>query len=151
MKLHGLDVFTLYHLKTSLFWFLEEKGIEFWGKNSLAKNIFNLLNFLIAFYARDCLPNYFISKNNMIDHRSSKEIRATCHALRKIRGNVTQYLCRYIQIPFCFILHLPFLLKESRIILEKNFKIVNRIFCDGFNLCSDEIKKAAYKPRLPRS
>ena len=97
MKLRGLDVFSSYHLKTSLFWFLEEKGIEFWGRNSLAKNIFNLLDFLIAFYARDCLPNYFISKNNMIDHRSSKEIMATCHALRDIRDNVTQYLCRYIE------------------------------------------------------
>ena len=97
MKLRGLDVFSSYHLKTSLFWFLEEKGIEFWGKNSLAKNIFNLLGFLIAFYARDCLPNYFISKNNMIDHRSSKEILATCHALRDIRDNVIQYLCRYIE------------------------------------------------------
>ena len=97
MKLRGLDVFSSYHLKTSLFWFLEEKGIEFWGRNSLAKNIFNLLDFLIAFYARDSLPNYFISKNNMIDHRSSKEIMATCHALRDIRDNVTQYLCRYIE------------------------------------------------------
>ena len=98
MKLHGLDVFTLYHLKTSLFWFLEEKGIEFWGKNSLAKmNIFNLLDFLIAFYARDCLANYCISKNNMIDHRSSKEIQVTCHAARDIGDNVTQYLCLYIQ------------------------------------------------------
>ena len=33
----------------------------------------------------------------MIDHRSSKEIMATCHALRHIRDNVTQYLCRYIE------------------------------------------------------
>ena len=33
----------------------------------------------------------------MIDHRSSKEIMATCHALRDIRDNVTQYLCRYIE------------------------------------------------------
>ena len=70
------------------------------GQEQLSQNeynIFNLLDFLIAFYARDCLPNYFISKNNMIDHRSSKEIQATCHALRDIRDNVTQYLCLYIQ------------------------------------------------------
>ena len=80
-----------------IFWFLEEKGTESWGKNRLAKNIINLLDFLIAFYAKDCLPNYFISKNNMIDHRSSKEIQATSHALRDILDNVTQYLCRYIK------------------------------------------------------
>ena len=97
MKLRDIDVFASYHLKTCLFWFLEQKGVESWGKQSLGTNILELLDFIISFYANGSVPNYFISNNNMIDHRSSEEILKACHALRDARTAVTQSLCRYIE------------------------------------------------------
>ena len=97
MKLRDIDVFASYHLKTCLFLFLEQKGVESWEKQSLGTNVLELLDFIISFYASGSVPNYFISKNNMIDHRSSEEILKACHALRGIRASVTQSLCRYIE------------------------------------------------------
>lgn len=97
MKLRDIDVFASYHLKTCLFWFLEKNGIESWEKQSLETNILELLDFIILFYADGSVPNFFISKNNMIDHRSSEKILKACHALRDIRSTVTQSLCRYIE------------------------------------------------------
>lgn len=97
MKLRDIDVFASYHLKTCLFWFLEQKGVQSWEKQSLGTNILELLDFIISFYASSSVPNYFISKNNMIDHRSSEEILKACHALRDIQASVTQSLCRYIE------------------------------------------------------
>lgn len=98
MKLRDIDVFASYHLKTCLFWFLEQKGVQSWEKQSLGTNILELLDFIISFYASGSVPNYFISKNNMIDHRrSSEEILKACHALRDIQASVTQSLCRYIE------------------------------------------------------
>ena len=96
MKFRGIDVFASYHLKTCLFWFLEKKGIESWSEKSLGTNILELLDFFIAFYSSGSVPNYFISQNNMIDHRSSEDIFSACHALRDIRDNITHSLCRYI-------------------------------------------------------
>ena len=117
MKLHGIDVFASYHLKMCLFWFLEKKGIESWEKKSLGTNILDLLDFFIAFYASGCLPNYFISRNNMIDHQSSEDILTACHALRDIRDTVTQCLCRYIEtnqsLPVLFDTTLTQQLKEN--------------------------------------
>lgn len=87
MKLRDIDVFASYHLKTCLFWFLEQKGVQSWEKQSLGTNILELLDFIISFYASSSVPNYFISKNNMIDHRSSEEIWKACHALRDIQAS----------------------------------------------------------------
>lgn len=117
MKLRDIDVFASYHLKTCLFWFLEKKGIDSWGKQSLGTNILELLDFIISFYANGSVPSYFISKNNMIDHRSSEDILNACHALRDIRVSVTQSLCRYIEanqaLPVFFDTSLSHQLKEN--------------------------------------
>ncbi|KAL9963076.1 hypothetical protein ACROYT_G032242 [Oculina patagonica] len=117
MKLRDIDVFASYHLKTCLFWFLEKKGIESWEKQSLGTNILELLDFIISFYANGFVPSYFISKNNMIDHRSAEEIKNACHALWDIRATVTQSLCRYIEgnqaLPVFFDTSLSHQLKEN--------------------------------------
>jgi len=117
MKLRGIELFASYHLKTCLFWFLEKKGIKSWGEQSLDKNILELLDFFIAFYGRGSLPNYFISQNNMLDHHSSENVLAACHALREIRDTVTHSLCRYIEtnqsLPVLFDTSLTQQMKEN--------------------------------------
>ena len=126
MKLRDIDVFASFHLKTCLFWFLEQKGVESWGKQSLGTNILELLDFIISFYANGSVPSYFISKNNMIDHRSSEEIWKACHALGDVRATVTQSLCRYIEtnhaLPVFFDTSLTQQLKENHEKFVQNCK-----------------------------
>ncbi|XP_068683356.1 cyclic GMP-AMP synthase-like receptor 2 [Montipora capricornis] len=136
MKVRGIDVFASYHLKTCLFWFIERKGIESWGKHTLGENIFELLDFFISFYSKGSLPNFFISQNNMIDHRSPKDLVHACEALREIRDTVTQSLCRYIEtnqsLPVLFDAPLAQLLKENSAKFAQNCKynfIVMAIVC----------------------
>ena len=117
MKLRDADAFASYYLKTCLFWLLEKKGVKVWNEQSLATNVLELLDFLIAFYAKGSVPNYFIAKNNMVDHRSPEDILKTCHALREIRDSVTQSFCHYVQsnqvLPVLFDTSLTQLLKEN--------------------------------------
>ena len=126
MKVRGIDVFASYHLKTCLFWFLEKKGIESWGKHSLGENIFELLDVFIAFYSKASLPNFFISQNNMIDHRSPEDVLNACHALSEIRDTVTQSVCRYIEknqsLPVLFDVPLAELLKDDAKKFAQNCK-----------------------------
>jgi hypothetical protein len=116
MKERGIEVFASYHLKTTLFWFLEKNDAKKWGKQSLGTNILELLDFFITFYVDGFLPNYFICKNNMIDHRSPDEMLSACAALTDIKSNITMMLCRYIEtnqaLPVFFDTPLTQLLKE---------------------------------------
>ena len=99
MKLREITVFSSYHLKTALLWFLELKGQALCQKDSctLGQNILELLEFLTDFYSKETMPNYFVRTNNMIDHRSSKEILAVCNVLKEMKINFTQSLCQYIE------------------------------------------------------
>lgn len=117
MKLRGIDLFASYHLKTCLFWFLEKKGTESWETRSSGVNILELLDSLITFYSEGFLPNYFILKNNMIDHHTGEDVLTACHALREIRDNVALSFCRYIEnnqsLPVSFDVQLTQLLREN--------------------------------------
>lgn len=97
MKHRGIDVFASYHLKTSLLWFLELKGTTQWEKRSLGENVLELMDFLIGFYTKGSIPNYFVRKNDMVDHRSSDEIMATCTVLSEMKVDLTLSLCHYIE------------------------------------------------------
>ncbi|XP_064646151.1 uncharacterized protein LOC135499333 [Lineus longissimus] len=61
-------VLTSSHLKTVLFWCLEDKPVETWGDECLAPSFFFLIDKLIFFLVRKDIPNFFIPKNNMISH-----------------------------------------------------------------------------------
>ena len=97
MKHRGIDVFASYHLKTSLLWFIELQGTTQWENRNLGENILELLEFLIGFYTRGTVPNYFVRKNDMIDHRSSEELMTACTVLSEMKVKLTLSLCRYIE------------------------------------------------------
>lgn len=117
MKQRKVDVFASYHLKTTLFWFLEKSDWKILENQGLEASIIELLDFFIAFYADGVLPNYFIRQNNMIDHRSSEEILSVCAVLRDIKSDFTMCLCRYIEanqaLPVFFDAPLSQLLKDN--------------------------------------
>ena len=64
-----------------LFWLVERFGsgkMQQWT----AENIMHeLVTSLINFYSSNCLPNYFVRENNMIDHRDQTEIKQCVSAL----------------------------------------------------------------------
>lgn len=117
MKQRKVDVFASYHLKTTLFWFLEKSDWKIMENQGLDASIIELLDFFIAFYADGVLPNYFIRQNNMIDHRSSEEILSVCAVLRDIKSDFTMCICRYIEanqaLPVFFDAPLSQLLKDN--------------------------------------
>ena len=125
LKLREIDVFASYHLKTCLLWFLEKNGTT-WGENSLGTSILELLDFLIEFYANGSLPNYFISTNNMIDHRPSDDVLKLCHALQQVRDTITLSFCRYIEsnqsLPVSFDTLLSHFLQENARKFAENCK-----------------------------
>ena len=149
MKERGIDVFASYHLKTCLFWFLEKKGIESWGEHSLGENIFELLDFFIAFYSKGSLPNFFIPRNNMIDHRSPEDVLNACHALREIRDTITQSLCRYIEtnqsLPVLFDTSLAQLLKENSAKFAQNCKYNFIVMALAYILKNDKSRTSSNK------
>jgi hypothetical protein len=61
-------VLTAHHLKTVLYWCLEDKPVETWDDDCLAPSLFYLLDKLIYFLVRKDIPNFFIPTNNMISH-----------------------------------------------------------------------------------
>ena len=126
LKLREIDVFASYHLKTCLLWFLEKNGTRSWGEHSLGTSILELIDFLIEFYAHGSLPNYFISTNNMIDHRSSEDILKLCHALQQVRDTITLSFCRYIEsnqsLPVSFDAPLSHFLQENTRKFAENCK-----------------------------
>lgn len=117
MKEKKMDVFKSYHLKTTLFWFLEKRDWKIWESQSLHANIIELLDFFIAFYADGDLPNYFIRKNNMIDHQATGDVLRACEVLRGVKSDFTMCLCRYIEanqaLPVFFDVPLSQLLNDN--------------------------------------
>ena len=94
-KLH-LTPFPSYHLKTCLLWFLEKFGLEKMQEWTVDNIMQTLLEFLIEFYSKSCLPNYFVRGNNMIDHRDQTEIEKCVSALRDIKSNLMKVMIDYI-------------------------------------------------------
>ena len=62
-----------------------------------AENImYKLLKCLINFYSDNCLPNYFVRDNNMIDHGDQTEIKQYVSPLRDIKANILQVMVSHI-------------------------------------------------------
>ena len=57
-----------------------------------------ILEFLIEFYSKTCLPSYFVCGNNMIDHKDQTEIKQCVFALRDTKRNLVEVMIDYIDI-----------------------------------------------------
>ena len=88
--------FASYHLKTCLLWFLEKFGLEKMQEWTVDNIMQTLLEFLIEFYSKTCLPNYFVRGNNMIDHKDQAEIKQCVFALRDTKSNLVKVMIDYI-------------------------------------------------------
>ena len=84
-----------YHLKTALFWTLEEHGTDqkqttadTWGRRGLYPALIALLGKVYDFLKDGNFPNYFIPENNMIDHLPREAVEALAAAVDLIRRDV---------------------------------------------------------------
>lgn len=56
-----------YHIKTALFWLVEETGVEYWVRHSMSECLMHSLEHLLKFVDRGCIPHYFLKDNNLFD------------------------------------------------------------------------------------
>ena len=96
MAVHKMTIFASYHLKTALFWLIENNGLEQMASKNKAETMFELLDCLIQFYERNCVPNYFVRENNMINHRSQDEGLRASKILKGVKIKTVSSFCNYL-------------------------------------------------------
>lgn len=91
MHLSSPKVLSSYHVKTMLFWYLEEV--------TEADILMNAAKYFVGFLDRfiDCcdkhdIPNYFYPKINMVNHLQPSEMESFIGRLKKIRSDLPFYL-----------------------------------------------------------
>lgn len=81
-----------YHLKTTIFWAVEEFNDKFWITKSLMEATEVCLEMLKSYLIQRNLPNYFIASNNMVDHIPTENIEAVIATLAQILQNVPNHI-----------------------------------------------------------
>ena len=146
MKKYQLTVFASYHLKTCLLWFAEKFGLEKIQQWSLENIIQNLLEFFIKLYSENCVPNYFVRTNNMIDHKKQSEIKQCVSLLITMEKNLLRLTLNYIDTN----LKLPVVFDESFTIyfnsnnIKRTFQLIKYNFLVMQLL--HELKTVVYPP-----
>ncbi|KAL5016311.1 hypothetical protein ScPMuIL_005900 [Solemya velum] len=56
-----------YHMKTLMFWLVEETGIDYWLNHSLMECLMFSLTRLCKWIGRGFIPQYFVLENNILD------------------------------------------------------------------------------------
>lgn len=85
-----------YHIKTCMFWSIEWFDQSSWTEKNLLRSIENVLEILIDFLNRRCLPNYFIEENNMVSHFDEQDFIKIINILQDVKLNVGQYIWKNI-------------------------------------------------------
>lgn len=78
IHLNNPDVLCSYYMKTILFWMSDVLPPAYWVPDNLNDAFFKALLVLAAFYRKHCVPNYFMPKNNMIDHKPVDDCNILC-------------------------------------------------------------------------
>lgn len=62
------SILSSYHIKTLMFWSIEQKSSEFWAAENIVESSRQLLCEMIEWLIDRRCPNYFIRSNNMFNH-----------------------------------------------------------------------------------
>ena len=81
-----------YHLKTTVFWAVEEFNDKFWITKNLVKAIAACLEMLKSYLIQRNLPNYFIVSNNMVDHIPTENIESVIATIVQILQKVPNHI-----------------------------------------------------------
>ncbi|KAL5007368.1 hypothetical protein ScPMuIL_016174 [Solemya velum] len=81
-----------YHLKTLMFWIVEETGIKFWSEHSLVDCLLFALRRLLEWIENGYIPHYFFRDNNLFE--SETGTRKQMDLIRVLRKLVAEgYHC----------------------------------------------------------
>ena len=86
-----------YHLKTTLYWMVEQEKPEIWHLCNTALALTRFLDRLISSLTSHNIPNYFVPENNMIDHIPLINIKAILNKLRDIRKAPMRYIMAFFE------------------------------------------------------
>ena len=85
-------VLVTYHIKTLMFWELEECSDTDWLEEELFQHVLNMLDRITACLERQYIPSYFMPDNNLISHAPAEDVAAVLETVRKIRRQPLQHL-----------------------------------------------------------
>jgi hypothetical protein len=82
-----------YYMKTLMFWMIEETDRRQWCTENLLYNVRWCLDRLRVWISDGNIPNYFVAKNNMIDHKLTTDIQnRVCNVLEHMQTNLWSLL-----------------------------------------------------------
>ena len=92
-QLKSLPIICTYYLKTTMLWALEKTPDVFHGDESnLSSMLFRLIDELLLYLERQCLPSYFIESNNLIDHIPQCLIQEVLQKVQCLKGSCLDIL-----------------------------------------------------------
>ena len=89
-------VLATYHLKTTLFWTLENAEPSLWLPGRAAHALLALLDALLGYLDRRCIPNFFVPDNNMISHVRHSDIDEVARKVRELRGDPVGHVLQFL-------------------------------------------------------
>ncbi|XP_047127424.1 uncharacterized protein LOC124808422 [Hydra vulgaris] len=85
-----------YHLKTTLYWMVEqEPNTDVWKPCNTAVAFLRYLDRLLVFLKNYNIPNYFVPENNMIDHVKPESVREIVKKLERIRIEPIKFILAF--------------------------------------------------------
>ncbi|KAF0288832.1 Protein MB21D2 [Amphibalanus amphitrite] len=85
-------VLVTYHIKTLMFWELEECSNTDWVEEELFEHVLAMLDRIEACLEQQYIPSYFMPDNNLISHADAGDVAAVLATVRQIRRRPLQHL-----------------------------------------------------------
>ena len=87
-------ILTSYHVKNMMFWFCEQQHgkDEDWSVDKQGERILDFVDYIANALANYSIPNYFVPPNNMISHRTKKEIDQTRREVEQVKDSIVSTL-----------------------------------------------------------
>ena len=88
--LSSRSILTSYHVKNMMFWFCEQQygNEEDWTMDTQGDRIVQFIDYIANALAHYSIPHYFIPPNNMVSHRSKREIDETRKEVIQVKEKI---------------------------------------------------------------
>ncbi|KAK3603005.1 hypothetical protein CHS0354_016821 [Potamilus streckersoni] len=89
------DEISSYHLKTTIFWLIEDEGVGIWHESNLVHCIVICIEKLKGYLKAEFLPHYFFRTRNLLFNklRRTDDKRSLLSILTRVQENIVQSLC----------------------------------------------------------
>ena len=98
-QLKTIPAICTYYLKTTMFWALEKTPDVFHkGQSNLSSMLFRLIDELLLNLTSQCIPNYFIRTNNLIDYLPHFIVQTALAKLQILKHSCPEVLFKMLQV-----------------------------------------------------